>query len=118
MPGFMDSYLPNGQQEDQMFDPYSDMNYMGNEHQGMGTGMPMVSPGQDPRKKNKWAAYFQQMLGRGGQIDPNVEKAQQQQQQAPGGNSNAYRQDPVQAGLNSSMQQGQQLGQGIKKLFG
>jgi len=114
MPGFMDSYLP---QEDQMFDPYSNMNYMGNEHQGMGTGMPMESPGQDPRKKNKWAAYFQQMMGRGGQVDPSVEKAQQQQQ-APGGGSNAYRQDPMQSSWNSNMQQGQQIGQGIKNLFG
>jgi len=116
MPGFMDSYLP---QEDPMFDPYSDMNYMGNEHQGMGKAMPMESPGQDPRKKNKWAQYFQQMLGRGGQVDPNVEKAEQQQrQQAPGGSSAAYRQDPIQTGFNSSLQQGQQVGQGITRLFG
>jgi len=32
MPGFMDNYLQNGREEEQnMFDPYSDMNYMGQE---------------------------------------------------------------------------------------
>ena len=121
MPGFMDNYLANGREEEQnMFDPYSDMNYMGQEHQDMGMQQPMASPGQDPRKKNKWAAYFQQMLGKGGQVDPMAERAEQQQQRGMGAGASPkqYSPDPMQRSWDSNMQQGQQVGQGIRKLFG
>lgn len=116
MPGFMDSYLQDDgygtPQEDPMFDMHSG-------GQG-GYAMPQ-SPGQDPRKKNRWAAYFQQMLGKGGQIDPQVEEEEKRRQMQAGSGAGAgYRAsvDPMQSGMNSSLQQGQAVGKGLQGLRG
>jgi len=128
MPGFMDNYLQNGREEEQnMFDPYSDMNYMGQEHQGMGKAMPMESPGQDPRKKNRWAAYFQQMLGKGGQVDPSAQQYDRDQQMAAMGSGAPGRQqqpstfrDPlgsIQSNLNSVFDMGDKVSGKLRNMF-